>query len=499
MSVKKKQIDTTHLNSEQFSTLKEAARNVFFFAQFIKVIHPIKGKVPFLLYPFQKATLSKFITERFNIVLKFRQAGITELISMFCLWYAMFHPNKNIVILSIKDRVAKKILRRIKFMYKNLPEYMRVRVVNGRGEDIGTATELEFANGSMITSIPTTEDAGRSEAVSLFVIDEAAIIRWADRIWAALFPTLSTGGRAILNSTPYGVGNLFHKIWVNACSGGNLFNPIRLHWQMHPERDWQWYKEQREVLGPRKTAQEIDGDFLASGNTVFDLTDIRTIEEMIAELQPVEVLESGNLKIFEKPDPYESYVIGADISTGRANDYTAFSIMTRDGDEVGAYKGKIPIDKTAKLMLKYGKMYNNALLAPESNDIGLGVAISIQNSGYRNLYYSKHLLRKKGKAKPEQDDIPGWYTTKKNRPIIIADLEEDIRNNTIDIKDNFFCQEAYTFIYDSRNKPVAMNKDKSESEDALDEQVYTDDAIFAKAIANFVRKQRVTGKIVTPK
>lgn len=499
MSVKKKVIDTTHLSSEQFATLREAARNVFFFSKFIKVIHPIKGKVPFLLYPFQKATLKGFLQHRFNIVLKFRQAGITELISMFCLWYAMFHPNKNIVILSIKDRVAKKILRRIKFMYKNLPEYMRVRVINGRGEDIGTATELEFANGSMITSIPTTEDAGRSEAVSLFVIDEAAIIRWADRIWAALFPTLSTGGRAILNSTPYGVGNLFHKIWVNACSGGNDFNPIRLHWQMHPERDWDWYKSMREALGTRKTAQEIDGDFLASGNTVFDLTDIRSIEEMIAEIQPVQVREGGNLKIFELPDPYESYVIGCDISTGRASDYTAFSVQTRDGDEVAAYKGKIPIDRTTKLLLKYGKMYNNAVLAPESNDIGLGVAINIQNSGYRNLYYSKHLLRKKGQPKPAVDEIPGWYTTKKNRPIIIAELEEDIRNDTIKIKDNFFCQEAYTFIYDSRNRPVAMNKDKSESEDALDEQIYTDDSIFAKAITNFVRKQRNATNVVTPK
>lgn len=499
MSVKKSLIDSSTLTSEQFGILREAARNVFFFAQFIKVIHPIKGKVPFLLYPFQKATLKKFIEHRFNIVLKFRQAGITELISMFCLWYAMFHPNKNIVILSIKDRVAKKILRRIKFMYKNLPDYMRVKVINGRGEDIGTATELEFANGSMITSIPTTEDAGRSEAVSLFVIDEAAIIRWADRIWAALFPTLSTGGRAILNSTPYGVGNLFHKIWVNACSGGNLFNPIRLHWQMHPERDWKWYKEQKEVLGPRKTAQEIDGDFLASGNTVFDLTDIRSIEEMIADIKPLRVLEGGMLKIFADPDPYAKYVIGADISTGRANDYTAFSIMATDGEEAGAFKGKIPIDRTTKILIKYGKMYNNAILAPESNDIGLGVAIAIQNSGYRNLYYSKHLLRKKGESKPKVDEIPGWYTTKKNRPIIIAELEEDIRNDTINIKDNFFCQEAYTFIYDSRNRPVAMNKDKQESDDALDEQVYTDDAIFGKAIANFVRKQRFKSKIVTPK
>jgi hypothetical protein len=268
---------------------------------------------------------------------------------------------------------------------------------------------------------------------------------------------------------------------------------------MHPERDWNWYKEQREVLGPRKTAQEIDGDFLASGNNVFDLMDIRTIEEIIAENKPLRVLEGGNLKIFSDPDPYAKYVIGADIATGRANDYTAFSIMATDGEEAGAYKGKIPIDKATKLLLKYGRLYNNAMLAPESNDIGLGVAINIQNSGYKNLYYSKHLLRKKGEPKPKVEEIPGWYTTKKNRPIIIADLEEDIRNDTINLKNIFFCQEAYTFIYDSRNRPVAMNKDKQESDDTLDENVYTDDAIFATAIANFVRKQKQNTRIVTPK
>ena len=58
----------------------------------------------------------------------------------------------------------RKVLRKIKFMYKNLPEYLKQPVVNGRGEDIGTAQEIEFANGSVISSIPTTEEAGRSEA-----------------------------------------------------------------------------------------------------------------------------------------------------------------------------------------------------------------------------------------------------------------------------------------------------------------------------------------------
>lgn len=498
-TVDKKLMDQVRLTSEQFGQLAKASKDVFYFSTFIKVVHAMLGIVPFLLYPFQEATLLQFIKNRFNVILKFRQAGVTELISMYCLWLAMYHPHKTIVIISIKDRVAKKVLRKIKFMYKNLPPHLRTKVINGRGNEIGTSTELEFANGSMISSIPTTEDAGRSEAVSLLVIDEAAIVRWAERIWAAAFPTLSTGGSAIINSTAYGVGNFFHKLFVNAVAGGNIFNAIRLHWQMHPERDWDWYKMQAEILGPRKTAQEIDGDFLTSGNTVFDLADIRDIEDYIEDCPPIRKEMGGLIHVFEEPKRDTQYFLGADIATGRSKDYSAFSIMDRAGDEKACMKAKIGIDKMTDILGKFGMKYNRAILAPESNDIGLGVATNLQNDGYSNLYYSKSLLRKKGKSQPEVQEIPGWYTTKKNRPLIIAELEEDIRNDTCNIKDRFFIDEAPTFIFDSRNRPIAMNKDKDAGDELFDDEAYTDDSIFAKAITNWVRKEKVRNHISKPR
>lgn len=496
----KHKIDTHHLNVQEFQELAQASKNVFYFSQFVKVIHPVLGVIPFLLYPYQKSVLYQFIKHKFNVILKFRQAGVTELIALFCLWLAMYHPHKNIVIISIKDRVAKKVLRKIKFMYENLPLHLKVQVINGRGNDIGTSYEMEFANGSMISSIPTTEDAGRSEAVSLLIIDEAAIVRWADRIWAGLWPTLSTGGRAIVNSTAYGVGNFFHKIYTNAVAGGNKFNPIRLHWQMHPERDQQWYEEQLEILGPRKTAQEIDGDFLTSGNTVFDLADIRDIEDEIPNFPLIETRENGLLRVFKRPDKNKQYFLGADIATGRSQDYTTFSITDREGEEQVCYKGRIPIDRAEKLMVEYAMRFNKAVMAPESNDIGLGLSTNLQTHGYPHLYYSRSLLRKKGKSKPEIQEIPGWYTTKKNRPIIIANLEEDIRHGSIIIKDKAFCDECPTFIYDSRNRPVAMNKDKNATDELFaDENVYTDDAIFGKAIVNHIRKHRFTTKTAMPR
>jgi hypothetical protein len=489
----KKHVDQVRLSSEELAKLQKAANNVFFFASFVYVIHPLKGKVPFKLFPFQISTLYQFLKHRFNVVLKFRQAGVTELISMFCLWYAMYHPYKTIIIISIKDRVAKKVLRKIKFMYKNLPPYLRTKIVNGKtAEDYGTASEMEFSNGSMISSIPTTEEAGRSEAASLMVIDEAAIVRWAQRIWASAFPILSTGGRAIINSTAYGVGNFFHSLFTESLTKGNPFNPIRLYWRMHPERDEKWYNEQKQILGPRKTAQEIDGDFLTSGNNVFDLADIKDIEEFISDLEEDKAIDykrSGLLKIYEYPKPDVHYFSAMDVASGRSQDYTAFTIFDAAGDEKLSYKGKIGIDHAEKLAMKWNMKYNRAIFAPESNDIGLGLAVNVQNHGYNNLYYSRSMLRKKGKRRTEEQEIPGWYTTSKNRPVIIAQLEEDVRNGGVTIKDRAFCNEAQTFIYDSRNRPIALNKDKQANDDVLDDQVYTDDSIFAHAIGNHIRKQ----------
>jgi len=484
------------LTKSEFKTLRKVKEDPFHFSNFIHVINPVHGRVRFGLYPYQKRTLWYFLTQRFNIVLKFRQAGLTELISMYCLWLAMFHPNKNIQIISIKDRVAKKVLKKIKFMYKNLPEYMQVAVVNGRSGEYGTAQEMEFANGSLITSIPTTEDAGRSEAVSLLVIDEAAIVRWANTIWAAAFPTLSTGGSAILNSTPYGVGNFFHSTWVDAIAGGNDFNPIRLHWQMHPDRDQKWYDTMAAGLGPRRTAQEIDGDFLSSGHTVFDLEDIKAIEDMLTEWKVVEKKRNGTLVITDRPKPNKYYYIGADVATGRSRDYSAFSIMDREGNECGYFKGKIPVGDFADLLMYYGRMFNNALIAPETNDIGLAVTTKIQESGYPNLYYTVQFLKKKGKSKPEEQLVPGWLTTGSTRPVIIDALEDDVRRDLVLIKDPFFVQEAYTFIYNNNNKAIALGKDDAKDDD---DEYYTDDAILAKAITNHVRKSPLRSSVVTPR
>ena len=484
------ELNAGNLSSEQVKTLARVVQDVFYFSLFIFVVHPVRGKVRFELYPYQKSVLYQFVKDRFNIILKFRQAGITELISMYCLWLAMYHPNKKINIISIKDTTAKKVLKKIKYMYKNLPPYLQVPIVNGRTGEYGSASMIEFNNGSFIESIPTSSEAGRSESLSLLVIDEAAIVRWADQIWAAAFPTLSTGGSAIVNSTPYGIGNFYHSKWVDAIAGGNEFTPIRLYWKMHPERDIEWYNQMSTALGPKRTAQEIDGDFLSSGNSVFDLMDIKAIEDCLSEFPIIKRRYNGQYLQFNEPEPDKDYFIGADVATGRATDYSSFTCMDKVGEEQAVYKGRMSVDKYARLLGDTGQLFNWATLAPESNDVGLAVTSMLQAEGYPKLYYFQKMVKKKGKTRPEVDTAPGWLTTSKNRPVIIDGLEADIRNDVITCKDPFFVYEAKTFIYDSLGRPVAMGKHKAnrEGDDSLSEDTYADDDIMGKAICNHIRK-----------
>jgi phage FluMu gp28-like protein len=79
-----------------------------------------------------------------------------------------------------------------------------------------TEPRLFLTNGSEVKAASTSGDAGRSEALSLLVIDEAAHVDGLEELWTGLYPTLSTGGRCIALSTPNGVGNWFHKTYIEA-------------------------------------------------------------------------------------------------------------------------------------------------------------------------------------------------------------------------------------------------------------------------------------------
>jgi len=225
---------------------------LYFMKKYVKIQHPLRGTLTFELYPFQEDALKGLINYNYNIILKSRQMGITTLTSAYALWLMVFHSDKNILCISIKQETAKEIITRVRFANNNLPSWLKVPCV----ED--NRLSLRLKNGSQIKAVSSSGDAGRSSALSLLIIDEAAFIDNIEEIWLSAQPTLSTGGRAILLSTPNGVGNFFHKTWVGAESKQNEFNTIKLPWHLHPERDQAWREKQTELSGVKGSAQECD-------------------------------------------------------------------------------------------------------------------------------------------------------------------------------------------------------------------------------------------------
>ena len=210
---------------------KCASDPVYFMKKYCQIQHPTRGRIPFKLYPFQEKSLEDLSDHDYNIILKSRQLGISTLSAGYSLWLMLFQEDKNVLVIATKQEVAKNLVTKVREMHNYLPSWLKGTTV----ED--NKLSLRFKNGSQIKAVSSSGDAGRSEALSLLVIDEAAFIDKIDEIWASAQQTLATGGKAIILSTPNGTGNFFHKTWVAAEEGRNKFNTIRLHWSLHPERD----------------------------------------------------------------------------------------------------------------------------------------------------------------------------------------------------------------------------------------------------------------------
>ena len=59
--------------------LKCANDPVYFMRKFCYIQHPIRGKIKFNLFPFQEESLSTLQNNRYNVILKSRQLGISTL------------------------------------------------------------------------------------------------------------------------------------------------------------------------------------------------------------------------------------------------------------------------------------------------------------------------------------------------------------------------------------------------------------------------------------
>lgn len=415
---------------------------VYFITNYVMIQHPEKGLIPCDLYKFQIETIREFASHRFSIVTKARQLGLSTITAAYCLWYALFHKDKNILVIATKLKTAMSFVKKVKVALQALPPWLLLSKFSTTTQDV------KFANRSVITAVPTSEDSGRGESLSLLVVDECAIISNFDNLWTNLSPTISTGGSAILLSTPYGVGGQFYKMWVEAQSGMNNFHPIRLPWDVHPEHDQKWFENEcKRLASSKKVAQELLCDFLASGDTFLQQEDFDYVKSTVCD--PIE--RSGNdhgIWTWVAPECDHKYVIGADVARGDSADYSTFQVLDTGTYEVVAeYKGKTPPDKLAELMMETGRKYNNALLCPENNTFGYTTAVRLRDLDYPNLYYTSMRSDVFGTSIRNPDEVPGFSTQKQSRIQILSKLEEVIRNRVLKIHSSRLYEEVKTFVW----------------------------------------------------
>lgn len=254
--------------------IKKCGRDpVYFIKNYCKVSHPEKGLIPFKTFDYQDELLKTFNERRYTVILKARQLGISTIVAGYVSWLLMFRREKSVVVIATKFDVAANLVKKVKSMINHLPSWVRISEIS-----INNQTSFQLANGSWIKASSTSGDAGRSEALSLLVIDEAAHIENLDEIWTAAAPTLSAGGRCIALSSPYGAQGWFYETYVKAENGENDFFPVNLPWSVHPERDQDWFDEISRNMSERDVAQEHL--CFAAGTKIATDEGFRNIEEL---------------------------------------------------------------------------------------------------------------------------------------------------------------------------------------------------------------------------
>lgn len=431
----------------------------YFFNNYVKIQHPTKGLLPFKTYPFQDDCVKDFINNRFTIVVKGRQLGLSTLVAAYAVWLALFQKDKNILIIATKLQVAQNFIKKTKTILRNLPSWLVLPQVVADNKQF-----IEFSHGSSIKAIPTSEDAGRSESLSLLIVDEAAFVRDFDTLWTGLYPTLSTGGRAIVLSTPNGVGGQYYKLYKDAEAGLNEFKAIKLNWDVHPERDQAWFDKETRNMSPRQVAQELLCDFASSGETFLGDDELKWIYNNITN--PVE--RKGldrNVWIWKYPLTEHKYVISADVARGDGKDFSTFHVIdTNTGEVVAEYRGKIAPDRFGDLLSEYGHMYNKALLCPENNTYGYATMIRLRDLAYPKMYHQKNTAIYIGDYIPAGNtESAGFNTSGKTRGLILTKLEELIRNKQLITYSSRFYDELKTFVW-QENRVAAM---KGENDDLV--------------------------------
>ena len=374
--------------------------------------------------------------DRYVLVLKSRQIGISTIIQAYSAWLATFYDNVVIGIISKDGAEATDFARVIRGMVEKLPEWMKPPGgLIGRGFAKRTERSFILTNGSKVYASPVNPNAPdktlRGKAITFLIIDEAAFVNHISSAWTSIVPALSTSQMqakkngipfgTIVLSTPnktVGVGQWYFEKYLRAISNDDIFKHFVIHWRMIPElaEDPHWYKTQCSLFDndPRRIAQELELKFLPTEGSFFESETVEKIQDSCIDPIAKYKLFNGEAWVFQEPIPDKHYIIGVDTAPEHGTDKSAITVWDYETlEQVWEYQGKCKVLEFEKVVEAAGRQYNGTIVI-ESNSYGNQVVENINASELSHMLYKE----KRGK----NTFVPGLSTNAKTRPLMIDAL-----------------------------------------------------------------------------
>ena len=405
---------------------------IYFVETYVKVISLDDGMVPFVLYPYQRKMFEQFQENRFSVVLACRQSGKSISACAYLLWYVLFNPEKTVAILANKGATAREMLNRITLMLENIPFFLQP------GSKALNKGSLEFSNNSRILAAATSGSSIRGMSVNLLYLDEFAFVERAAEFYTSTYPVISAGRdtKVIVTSTANGIGNQFHKIWEGSVQEINEFKSFRVDWWDVPNRDEDWKLQTISNTSQLQFDQEFGNTFFGTGDTLVNAETLLNLRAKPAK----RYMEGGLLKIYEEPQKDHDYIMTVDVSKGRGQDYSTFTLIdisVRPFAQVAVYRNNtISPLLFPNIIYKYAKPYNDAYVVVESNDQG-GV---VCNGLYHDLEYENVHVESSVKA-----NAIGIEINRKTKRLGCSAIKDILETNRLTINDDATILEISTF------------------------------------------------------
>jgi len=426
----------------------------YFMEHHFYIQHPTRGQLLYAPYLFQDGLIQNYHDNRFSISMLARQMGKTTSAAGYLLWYAMFNDDKTILIAAHQYSGAQEIMQRIRYAYEMCPAWLKA------GVEVYNQGNIDFENKSRIVARATTEKTGRGMSLSLLYLDEFAFVRptIAKEFWTAISPTLATGGKCIITSTPNNDEDQFAQIWKDANKkidaygnqttlGKNGFSPYLVTWEQHPDRDQQWADEEQSKIGEERFRREMNCEFILDSETLVDsLT--------LAALQPQEpIVKMGQVRWFKKPEKHHTYVVSLDPSQGTGGDFAAIQIIDATNfTQVGEWRhNKTPIPDQIRLLADITEYITDITNQPELlyysvevNGVGEAALVSLSEMTLDNI--RGNFLNEPKKLGVANRSRRGFTTTNSSKNAACSKLKSLLESRRLTIYSQPLVSELKTFI-----------------------------------------------------